>query len=340
MCDQKSELAQYEPDVYSQGSTRLGTNNRPITQKDEYDFDGVAELDITKEDVSQKELKNLIGDRLKENPEYKKMLDEGRRCWTLTFDDTFHMDILPAIPNKGGKPKSILITDKELYRWQFSNPRGYADWFKKRMVIEHIALRESIEKSINANVEEVPSWKIKTPLQKSTQLLKRHRDVYFQNDPEKKPVSIIITTLAARAYRGEGDLLEAMTQIIRNMRLYIRQENGKYVISNPVEEDENFADKWTEYPERQRNFFDWLNRLEQDFEELLKTEGLQNVGDRFAKMFGQPASLQTLKNYGERLHDERKSGALKMASVTGTLGKSGTTVPDHKFYGVSKTEES
>lgn len=42
-------------------------------------------------------------------------------------------------------------------------------------------------------------------LQRIVQILKRHRDIMFNGD-EDKPISIIITTLASRAYRGETNL--------------------------------------------------------------------------------------------------------------------------------------
>jgi hypothetical protein len=36
---------------------------------------------------------------------------------------------------------------------------------------------------------------VKTPLQQAVQILKRHRDMMFADDPEHKPISVIITTL-------------------------------------------------------------------------------------------------------------------------------------------------
>jgi hypothetical protein len=52
------------------------------------------------------------------------------------------------------------------------------------------------------DVEEVPDWYVKTTLQRTVQALKRHRNIYFVDGPENRPASIIITTLAARAYCG------------------------------------------------------------------------------------------------------------------------------------------
>jgi hypothetical protein len=37
-----------------------------------------------------------------------------------------------------------------------------------------------------------------------------HRDRMFENDPDGKPISVIITTLAARAYGGETDVYSAL----------------------------------------------------------------------------------------------------------------------------------
>jgi Adenylyl/Guanylyl and SMODS C-terminal sensor domain len=55
--------------------------------------------------------------------------------------------------------------------------------------------RESLAKSLSLSIEDVPEWQVKTPLQRAIQILKSHRDVRFQGDPENRPVSIILITL-------------------------------------------------------------------------------------------------------------------------------------------------
>jgi len=109
-----SKLHVYKPTIYAQGSFRLGTMVRPVNDSDEYDIDLVCYLEIDKDNISQTELKDMVGDRLKEHEAYRKMLDEGRRCWTITYANEFHMDILPAIPAYETTNESILITDKKL----------------------------------------------------------------------------------------------------------------------------------------------------------------------------------------------------------------------------------
>jgi len=40
--------------------------------------------------------------------------------------------------------------------------------------------RAALAKDAQLNVEDVPEWQIKTPLQIAVQILKRHRDIYFK----------------------------------------------------------------------------------------------------------------------------------------------------------------
>ena len=55
--------------------------------------------------------------------------------------------------------------------------------------------KRTFAKENKLEIEDVPTYRVKTPLQMAIQLLKRHRDIYFQNNNENAPISIIITTL-------------------------------------------------------------------------------------------------------------------------------------------------
>jgi hypothetical protein len=130
-----SDLREYIPEIYPQGSFRLGTIVRPLTKKDEYDIDLVCHLQIKKENTTQKELKQIVGNRLKKRQDIAEILEEYRRCWRLDYPKHFRMDVLPVIPNIERPPTGLLLTDKELVRWQKSNPKLYADWFYSRMKV-------------------------------------------------------------------------------------------------------------------------------------------------------------------------------------------------------------
>jgi len=260
-----SPLHIYKPDIYAQGSFRLGTVVKPLSGSDEYDIDLVCHLEIDKDNISQEDLSNMVGDRLKANKEYKRMLEPGRRCWTLNYAQAFHMDILPALPDYEKLMDSIWITDKKLRTWQPSNPKGYARWFRGQMKGMFEQRAQLLAETLKANIEDVPEWKVKTPLQRAIQILKRHRDVHFQHDKDDKPVSIIITTLAAHAYDSEERIYEALVHIADNMPAYILHRNGTYWVPNPTNPEENFADKWEEHPIRRKKFLAWLEKASTDF---------------------------------------------------------------------------
>src|SRR5947209_2099673 len=57
----ESKVAALDPEVYLQGSFRYGTVIRPLLKDEEYDLDLVAQVELGKGDVTQEQLKHLIG---------------------------------------------------------------------------------------------------------------------------------------------------------------------------------------------------------------------------------------------------------------------------------------
>jgi hypothetical protein len=242
------------------------------------------------------DLKRSVGTEIKSYATAQNMNhapEDGRRCWTLNYADDaqFHMDILPAVPNVESYrallaefhasdllnnhdiiEAAISITDKThpeyltiSNAWPISNPKGFAVWFTSRQSeVLTERKRKLVEQAIYASVDDVPNYRVKTPLQRSIQLLKRHRDSLFGDD-EHKPISVIITTLAAHAYNGEDTLTSTLRTILRNMGQYIENRNGTKWVQNPVNPKENFADKWPETPGKQEKFYMWLEQAQRDF---------------------------------------------------------------------------
>lgn len=304
-----SELLNHTPDIYVQGSFRLGTVVRPISEKDEYDIDLVCHLNIDKENVTQKDLKEMVGMRLKKRKDLAGILKPSRRCWTLEYQSgnqmqNFHMDILPAIPNIERKPTGILLTDTELKLWQKSNPKAYAEWFYDRMKVIFLQRRAAFAKSIQANIEEVPTWQVKTPLQTAVQILKRHRDIYFQDKQDVKPVSIIITTLAALSYENQPSVYDALIGIIQKIEAnwgkkgFVEYRNGKWWVANPVDDDENFADKWNEYPARRESFLAWLKKVQRDLNAAMTSRNFNESAEILAPVLGRSTIARVAQNLG------------------------------------------
>jgi len=313
----------FSPDVFSQGSFRLGTAIKP-DKDEEYDLDMGCNLsrNVTKGSITQKALKELVGHELelyRHARGIKESLSEKRRCWRLDYADdmSFHMDIVPCMP-EGSESKvnlknrmiestglderlasdvsnlAVSITDNtdvdydiKSYKWRVSNPEGYARWFESRMRSATAFLNER-EYSIKASIEELPYYKWKTPLQVAIQLLKRHRDTMFKSDDDSKPISIIITTLAARAYRGEGEVVDALSNILNSMDQYVNQAVPH--VPNPVNPEEDFADKWYSpdhaHLHLRENFQRWLIQARANFEALCSKSDVELTVESAMKGFG------------------------------------------------------
>ena len=293
LCRPESKLAKYSPHVTPQGSFRYGTVVRPIHHEAEYDLDNVVTLQMQKTDKTQSELKLLFGEELKAYARAHGMsspLEENPRCWRLHYADevSFHLDSLPCVAEEPavvqaiisqGVPfelakRAVAITDQRhpnyqllSLDWLISNPRGFARWFEERTrVFAQPRLRALVEMRKFASVEDVPPYEWKTPLQRSIQLLKRHRDVMFRETPELAPISMIITNLATHAYSGEDDIYEAVTGIVARMRNFISPVYPR--VPNPTAPSEDYADKWSKNPLLEQNFLLWHSQVQQDLARL------------------------------------------------------------------------
>lgn len=287
-----SELKPLLPEVYPQGSFRIGTVVRPLGEKGEFDIDLVCQLQLNKEQISQIALKHKVGERIARRPDLSKRLEEKRRCWTLhyTGDDAlpdFHMDVLPAIPNPALPPSGILITDTDLSRWQESDPIQFSAWFFSRMEEVFAVKRLEIAKSLDLEIEEVSDWRIKTPLQIAIQLIKRHRDVYFESKTSTKPSSILVTTLAALSYDNQASVFDAIVHISGRMSSFLEKKDGKWWLPNPVDSRENFADRWNDDQSLSQGFEHWIGRLQADIQKLGAQPSMDQVALFLGSILGQ-----------------------------------------------------
>lgn len=313
-----SAVAKFDPHVYPQGSFRLGTAIRPLDESEEYDLDLACKLteEASKSSYTQEEIKKLVGYEINK---YRKARgiqspqEEKHRCWRLDYKDqpSFHMDIVPCIPGTESEQRTVFakmslyesttisqvasqhavsITDDRHpnYRvisddWLLSNPEGYAQWFEERMTINQI-----ITLAEKAQVDRLPAYKRKTPLQRVVQILKRHRDQMFKGDEDAKPISVIISTLTARAYQGEPTLEGALGGVLQRMGDHVNTSVPR--VANPVNPTEDFADRWSMPQYRdlrlEENFWNWLAQAQTDFELLFDRKNIAFVSEQMQTKFG------------------------------------------------------
>lgn len=307
-----STLAVHDPKVFPQGSFNLGTAIRPLSEDEEYDVDLVVELtQLDKATVTQAKLSEMLGVEVRSYADinnFSSPPEQKARCWRLPYADAdlpFHMDAVQAVPEDdevkaeltargvlfGWAARAIAVTDRDHPRytaicrdWTTSNPSGYATWFKLQM---EPAIRRQIKKRGGvalASIESIQPYEEKTPLQRSIQLLKRHRNMHFRDDPGQAPISMLLTTLCAHAYEQEEDLAEALTGILSRMKAYIQPAAPR--VPNPANPLEDFADRWEDDPTLEDDFYGWLDQAQRDFEQLGRSLGRNGVIELGKDAFG------------------------------------------------------
>ncbi len=365
--DGKAKSASFDPHVYPQGSFRLGTVTRPW-KRDDYDLDLSCKLQngLTKTRHTQKQIKQLLGvdvEAYRRERGIEKRLEEKPRCWRLNYKDElkFHMDIVPAIPEteedreillermmKTGAKEvlardvsqhAVSITDNRHPQyavitadWPLSNQEGYALWFESRMrqAQQLLESRAAMEKV--AKVDDLPTYRWKTPLQQCVQILKRHRDMMFEHDQDGKPISAIITTLAARSYQGETDIEATLGAVLERMGTFVNPSKPR--VPNPVNPYEDFADKWPLNAVLEPNFWRWLEKAQEDFCHLGRSDNVELIVETALQKFGTHIDASRIRKAGGLL---TKAGTITAGkaytSQAGTIDSSGVKNQPHKFHG-------
>lgn len=330
-----SGVKAHNPRIYVQGSFSLGTMIRPLSDRDEFDIDCVCSLELSPLEVTQRQVKQTVGEEVQSYAtarNFNKAAVEWDKCWTLEYADesyTFKIDVVPTVPDLPSRERlvkeasidqplastAILVTDRNSshystisLNWTRGNPKGYLEWFRSRMRVRLQEIKAARAKSsvVALSAEEIPDYEVKTPLQQTVQLLKRHRDSCFQNR-KHRPSSIILTTLAARAYGNEATLVESMSCIIAGMADHVQQRNGVWWIANPVDPDENFADSWVHHPDKAVDFFDWLKQLQEDWNSLAQ-RNLESGLILFERRFGSEIT--------KRAHATRESSSSSLSATS------------------------
>lgn len=292
--------------VYAQGSFMIGTVVKPYGKDKEYDVDLVCECDLTKNEITAKDLKEMIGSIIREDGTYGKMLseDEGRRTWTIEYaednDLSFHIDVQPSIPKDDSQYEKAISTttrskkDNSDYYWDNGNPLGFKDWFdgiNANSYNEVVSLQRRVlfeNNTFYASVDDIPKQLVVTKLQRLIQVLKRHRDIRFENHKfkEDKPNSMIISILATKVFE-ESDPNISLIELLKNFSdklstnidlikrtendisgLLINRIDGKFRIDNPRVE-ENLAERWNDNDNNKKKaFFDWINWISFDVQKI------------------------------------------------------------------------
>lgn len=329
--------------IYVHGSVALGTTVKPPARA-EFDVDLVCFIPGLTPATRPTDVKKLIGDRLKAHETYRRLVEEKRRCWRLNYANEFHMDITPAIRNPDCAHGGELVPDKELREWKPTNPKGYRRLFEHRASLQPM-FRLLKRAGLRADIEPYPpQMTVKGILRRAVQICKRHRDIYFaQRRSEQAPISIIITTLAARSYEWciqnqvFDDEIALLMAVVELMPHFIAFEGNAWVIPNETTLGENFAEKWNADPALAEAFFEWHRACVADLGELLELVGRDRIQKRLGEAFGASAASKAMLPLVERISANRGGGTLAVIPGLGLRAgappAAGTLVRSNTFFG-------
>jgi hypothetical protein len=358
--------------VFAQGSIRLRTAIKPARGAEgelaTVDADAVIWLEDADDAQSEHVLK-AIEKRFTEGSRVETPIQKLRRGIRIVYANEapgFHIDVTPArnvtANTQSGGHGALQVPDRE-QGWKASSPIAYSDWLHRvgslslRVItMEALNFREGvIAKTSQEDMPAYGEYIDANVLRAAIKLLKRHRDLWALRNPELRdyrPISAVLTTLAGRAYeqiaegasvRMERRPLDALLELIGLMPTFIKGGPGSWRVLNPVDEGENFAEKWNrpETGQRYREAFaQWHRAAQASFRlGLEEMSSLESFKEAVSASFGTSRTLieQVIKDFpatwnlpGVALGTTRSSlvlGALSGSAVAGSSSQSHISPP-------------
>ena len=276
-----------EAHIFVQGSMRLKTTIKPVSgapkDLDTIDADAIIWLPHA-QNAGADEILEAVEACFSEGSRVQTDITQLRRGVRIVYADEnpgFHIDITPARAAQGNLEVkgegNLQVPDRET-GWKASSPIPYSQWLQaassEEIALEHLKTARKALGSFDAATQDpLPEYQDyidQDPLRATIKLLKRHRDEWAirANRQDHRPISAIITTLATHAYLDVAQEsrhkpirpLDAILEIVRRMPNHISREGTQYMVCNPTDVGENFAEKWnrgTQGIHYQQAFQEW-----------------------------------------------------------------------------------
>lgn len=219
-CQSDSEIGQYAPHVFFQGSFSIGTAVKPLHARQEYDVDVVVLLSLP--NAAPGDVLNWFTRRLRRDADYGRRIRPSKdKCVRLNYAGDFHVDIVPAHRVAGNNGEIQIPSRRE--GWLYSHPKGYSSWCRRQ---DH---------------------RTGGFFARCVKMLKRWRDV--NSETRRSLSSAVLTTLAGwhvpTAVSGETDAF-AVAATLASLDSCLQRSPRKPVIPNPSLQGEDLAASWSQ----------------------------------------------------------------------------------------------
>lgn len=349
--------------LYPQGSMAIGATIASKLKTDEYDLDVVAQLDLPENVQPDLPLDRLCeAIRGQRGSQYYNMVARKTRCVTIQYSDGMHLDITPVVRRPDTRPRESWIfhdrpeNPRERSYALIANPYGFAEWFKKKTPADQdfaqfFEARESrhyelVHLAECAQGEPVPVQE--PPFRKSKavivlQLLKRWRNVVYDDRPGRYPPSILIAKLVADAANKTSCLSDELRHqaqdMLRVFRWYHEQGHCIYV-QNPECPEDILTDRWPGSLNEQNVFIRDLERLVESIQRLIAGRALHEMQEIMMTLFGEIPARDAIRAFNEEQGKRIQAGKSRhrpdigsIALPIGTASLPSRRTPKHTFYG-------
>ena len=350
---------------YPQGSMAIGATIASKLRTDEFDIDIVAQLDLPS-DISPKLALDMLFEAVRGEPGsmYYNMTERRTRCVTVKYSDDMHLDVTPMVRMEDMPERQSIIfhhraeVPLEPGIHLVANPYGFAEWFKSKTSNDH-AFADIFEKRaweyeypqrVLAESEPVPSQK--PPFRKSKavvvlQLLKRWRNVRYDDWLGRKPPSIMIAKLTADEANHTDQISEELLHQAKHMLGVFRHHQNLdqlIHITNPVCDDDVFTDRWPSSAQEQDKYIIDLENLVHQVDRLIKGCSLHEMQSIMSKLFGEAPTAEVFKTFNKQVGDTIRDGrsqhhpgtgglVLPGAASVNTTASTARETPKHTYYG-------
>jgi hypothetical protein len=325
-----SILAPFKPQIYPQGSLPMGVTNKPLG-RDEYDLDFICELQLEDWQISPADLFSKFEYRIREHKDYRERMELGKRCICLKYAHDFHLDIVPACTNRKLGEGQVRIPDREMENWKDTNSRQYVKWFN--VIADSEQDRSRLDKAEPLPPQE--EFDDKSALKFAVQLMKRGRDLAFQDKDDLAPASIVLSTLAANGYSGNTSVSGTVAETLNHIQGQILVSPGRLQVWNPANQvSEDLGERWDKNPEAYEAFKDWIADFCRIWDQLERARGPE-VNEILFSLFGENLTQAVIREELQRQEQARQAGKLGIVAGTGllTTQSPAIAVPRNTFYG-------
>lgn len=334
-----SVLNRFNPELYPQGSVALGTTVKP-QRGEEYDVDLVCELDIDYRSVQHPvQLLDLIESRMRESEIFRDRLERKNRCLRVNYEHEFHLDILPGCPDPQSGGTCLLIPDREEKNWQPSNPKGFVNWFKHKSALRLMTSRMGKAMDSAAPLPQPQAADEKEALQVTVQLIKRWRDLFFVNELDLAPVSVVLTTLLGSHYYGEQSITISLADSVDAI-LSTLPNFGRLKVTNPSHPNEDLSERW-DNGEAYQAFVRGMRAFSGQLRQLKACTDMGKRSTMLQAMFGEAVTKAAFAQQARAVQEFRDAQRMRIAKSAGGVislsASAASPVPRNTFYGEAES---